>query len=84
MIITICATICGADNWEAIAEYGRTKVDWLKTFLELPHGIPTADTLIRVFARLNPEALQSCFMSWMQAVHQVTELSVGTEKGLNG
>jgi predicted transposase YbfD/YdcC len=72
VIITICGTICGADNWEAIAEYGRTEQDWLKTFLSLPNGIPSADTFIRVFARLNPEALQSCFMGWMEAVHQVT------------
>jgi predicted transposase YbfD/YdcC len=72
VIITICGTICGADNWEAIAEYGRTKKDWLKTFLELPNGIPSADTFIRVFARLKPEALQRCFMGWMEAVHQVT------------
>jgi DDE_Tnp_1-associated len=62
VIITICGTICGADNWEAIAEYGRTKEDWLKTFLVLPNGIPSADTFIRVFARLKPEALQSCFI----------------------
>ena len=40
LIITICATICGANDWEAIAEYGRTKQDWLKTWLELPSGIP--------------------------------------------
>jgi predicted transposase YbfD/YdcC len=73
VIITICATICGADNWEAVAEYGRTKEAWLKTFLALPNGIPSADTFIRVFARLKPEALQRCFMGWMEAVHQVTE-----------
>jgi DDE_Tnp_1-associated len=42
------------------------------TFLELPHGIPSADTFIRVFARLKPEALQCCFMGWMEAVHQAT------------
>jgi hypothetical protein len=73
LIDIVIITICGADNWEAIAEYGRTKDDWLKTFLALPNGIPSADTFIRVFARLSPEALQSCFIGWMQAVHQVTE-----------
>ncbi len=46
VIITICATICGADHWEAIAEYGRTKEDWLKTFSALLNGIPSADTFI--------------------------------------
>jgi len=72
IVITICATICGANNWEAVAAYGVAKYEWLKTFLALPNGIPSHDTFIRLFARLKPEELQSCFISWMQAVHQVT------------
>jgi predicted transposase YbfD/YdcC len=72
LIISICATICGANDWEAIAQYGRTKQEWLKTWLELPNGIPSADTFNRVFARLKPEELQKCFMGWMQAVQNVT------------
>ncbi len=72
IVITLCATICGANDWEAVAEYGRTKYEWLKTFLPLPHGIPDHDTFSRLFARLNPEELQGCFINWMQAVHQVT------------
>ena len=73
IVITICGTICGGDDWEAIAEYGRTKQDWLKTFLELPNGIPSPDTFSRLFARLKPEELQKSFIGWMEAVHQVTE-----------
>lgn len=42
--ITLCATICGANDWEAVAEYGRTKSEWLQTFLALPNGIPSHDT----------------------------------------
>lgn len=72
IVINICATICGANNWEAVAAYGITKYEWLKTFLALPNGIPSHDTLIRLFVRLKSEELQSCFISWMQAVHQVT------------
>ncbi len=72
IVITICATICGANNWEAVAAYGLAKEEWLKTILALPNGIPSHDTFIRLFARLNPKELQSCFISWMQAVHQVT------------
>ena len=73
LIITICATICGANDWEAIAQYGRTKQDWLTTWLELPNGIPSPDTFNRIFARLKPEELQKCFSGWMQAVQTVTE-----------
>jgi predicted transposase YbfD/YdcC len=73
IVITLCATICGANDWEAVAEYGRIKYEWLKKFLALPNGIPSHDTFSRLFARLNPEELQSCFMQWMQSVHQVTQ-----------
>jgi predicted transposase YbfD/YdcC len=72
IVITLCATICGANDWKAVAEYGRTKEEWLKKFLALPNGIPSHDTFARLFARLNPEELQLCFRQWMQAVHQVT------------
>jgi len=73
LIITICGTISGADNFAAIAEYGKEKEEWLKTFLELPNGIPSVDTFERIFARLKPEELQKCFISWMEAVHEVTD-----------
>jgi predicted transposase YbfD/YdcC len=73
LIITICAVICGADNFVEIAEYGKEKEEWLKTFLELANGIPSVDTFERLFARLKPEALQACFISWMKAVHECTD-----------
>ena len=53
LMIAVCGAICGADNWVAIAEFGRAKADWLKTFLALPNGIPSHDTFGRVFARLS-------------------------------
>ena len=73
LIITICATICGANDRSAIAQYGRTKQEWLKTWLELPNGIPSPDTFNRIFTRLKPEELQKCFIGWMQAVQTMTE-----------
>jgi predicted transposase YbfD/YdcC len=70
--ISICAVICNADGFEHIAEYGRAKQEWLKSFLELPHGIPSADTFERVFSMIDPEAFKSCFLEWIQAICQLT------------
>jgi predicted transposase YbfD/YdcC len=56
--LTICAVICGADTWVDIEEYGKAKEKWLKEFLELSNGIPSHDTIGRLFAALNPEVLQ--------------------------
>jgi len=71
--VAICAVICNADSFEHIAEYGRAKYDWLKGFLQLPHGIPSADTFERVFSRIDAEQFKSCFMEWVKAISQLTK-----------
>ena len=70
--IALCAIICGCDSWEEVEDFGEFKVDWLKTFLELPHGIPSHDTFGRVFARIDPVEFQASFSNWMKAIHQAT------------
>ena len=64
----MCGSICGADNWVAIAEFGRVKADWLKTFLALPNGIPSHDTFGRVFARVSPWLFPRLFSAWVQSL----------------
>jgi predicted transposase YbfD/YdcC len=72
IVIAICAVLCGADDWTEVELFGNAKLSWLRTFLELSNGIPSHDTFGRVFARLNPEQFQQCFLEWVQAVSQVT------------
>ena len=71
LVIAICAIIAGADNWEDVEEFGKARVEWFRTFLGLANGIPSHDTFTRVFARLNPEQFQACFLKWMRAVSEV-------------
>jgi predicted transposase YbfD/YdcC len=71
LVIAICAVIAGADNWEDVEEFGKARLEWFRTFLELPNGIPSHDTFTRVFARLDPEQFQACFLGWMNAVAEV-------------
>ena len=70
--LTICAVICGADTWVDIELYGQAKEAWLKGFLALPNGIPSHDTIARLFAALNPDTLQNCFLSWVRSVAQLS------------
>lgn len=72
VLITICAVICGAEDWGEVAEYGLAKQSWLASFLALPNGIPSHDTFNRLFARIDPTQLQQCFLNWVQAVYQIT------------
>jgi predicted transposase YbfD/YdcC len=73
VIIAICGVICGADTWVDIEEFGKAKIEWLRGFLELPNGIPSHDTFGRVFGRLDPEQFQRCFLSWVQALYEITQ-----------
>src|SRR5262249_24122881 len=65
LVIATCAVIAGADSWEEIAEYGRTKETFFRRFLELPNGVPSHDTFERVFAKLDPDAFADRFGRWM-------------------
>jgi predicted transposase YbfD/YdcC len=73
LTIALCAVICGADSWVAIELYGCTKYEWLKTFLELPNGVPSHDTFARVFAQLNPQQFQECFLNWIKSIQIMTD-----------
>jgi predicted transposase YbfD/YdcC len=73
VVLTVCAVISGCETWEDIEEYGEFKIDWLRRILELPNGIPSHDTIRRLFIRLDPEGLQRCFFSWVEAVREQTE-----------
>lgn len=68
LLIMLLAMICGADNAEEIEEYGECHEDWLRTFLRLPHGIPTQDTYLRVLAALEPSAFQERFQGWVSSL----------------
>jgi len=72
LVLSLLAIICGADSFVAIELYGQCQEEFLKTFLELPNGIPSHDTIGRIFAALNPKALQEAFRQWVANLAQVT------------
>ena len=72
IIIAICAVICGADTWAQIEEFGKTRVEWFESFLELPNGIPSHDTFGRIFSLISAKLFQACFQQWINEVFQIT------------
>ena len=73
IFIAICTVICGGEDFTDMELFGKAKEEWLRTVLELPHGIPSHDTFGRVFALLDPTAFGECFISFAAALHEVTK-----------
>jgi len=81
LVIAILAVICGTDSWVAIEGFGQAKQKWLQRILKLPNGIPCHDTFARVFARLDPEQFQQCFVDWARSL---ARLSAGEIIAIDG
>ncbi len=68
IIIAITAILCGMDTWNEIEDWANSKKDWLERFLELPGGIPSHDTINRVFQMMDPKKFHDAFFRWTGAV----------------
>ena len=68
IIIAVTAVLAGMDTWNEIADWASSKKQWLGTFLELPGGIPSHDTINRVFQMIEPEKFHDAFFRWASAV----------------
>jgi predicted transposase YbfD/YdcC len=75
VVLAICGVIAGCNDWQQIETFGDKREQWLKQFLSLPNGIPSHDTIERLFDRLNPTVFQACFREWMHALHETLGLS---------
>jgi predicted transposase YbfD/YdcC len=68
LVLTVLAVICGAESWESIEHYGNSKTEFLKTFLQLPNGIPSHDTIQRIFERIDPEQFRTGFVEFVSSI----------------
>lgn len=73
LLLVVSAVCSGAKGWEAIEDFGHSKIDWLRCFVPLANGIPSHDCIEYVMTRLSPVKFRDCFMSWTQAVKQEAE-----------
>jgi predicted transposase YbfD/YdcC len=72
VVIAVCAVICGADDFVAIAEFGRKKRQWLSRFLDLREGIPSHDRFNAILGAIKPDEFEKCLLSWITALHAIT------------
>lgn len=76
IMVAICGVIAGCDTWVDIEDFGHDREEWLRSFLELPNGIPSHDTFGRVFSLIDPKQFQTSFAEWVRSVVTVTNGSV--------
>lgn len=73
LFLTVVAVIGGAEGWEDIEDFGHCHLELLKKYADFSNGIPVHDTIARIISKVNPEALQQAFISWMQATEQLAQ-----------
>lgn len=81
LFITLAAVLCGAECWTQVEEFGKANQPWLKSFLDLPNGIPSHDTFGRVFAALDPDALEAVLQAF---VRDLAGDSAGKQVAIDG
>jgi predicted transposase YbfD/YdcC len=68
VLLVVSAVLCGADDWEQIADFGAEQQQWLRRYGEFRHGIPSHDTINRVISAIAPAELESCFKQWVNGL----------------
>ena len=77
LALGFCGVLCGCEDFVEIETFGRSKEDFFRRFLRLPHGIPSHDTFRRVFQAVCPQALQRCLVGWLQGLRQAARPAAG-------
>src|SRR5216683_6155583 len=65
IVMALCGAICGADGWDDLEMFAEMRAAFFGTFLNMPHGTPSADTFRRVFSALDPRAFEQAFRNWV-------------------
>ncbi len=68
LLLTLIAVLCGADSWVEIAKFGEKRRDFLRRFAPFENGTPSHDQLGDIFAVLDAEAFQTCFVDWASSL----------------
>ena len=60
-----------AESWNEMEDYALSKEDFLRSFLDLPNGIPSHDTFNRVFSNIDSDEFKRCFIQWVSTLAQL-------------
>lgn len=66
LAIAVLGCMCGCDHAEALEDWASKEEPWLRLYLDLPWGVPSQDTFLRVLAAMDPRAFRLAFLSWVR------------------
>jgi predicted transposase YbfD/YdcC len=84
LAIALMGFLCGYTDWVHLARWAKLREEWLKEFLDLPHGVPSHDTFSRIFRELNPEAVESFFHEALKLISSRLELQASQQIAIDG
>jgi len=73
LFLSISALVCGLNDWQSTVIFGKQKLEWLRKFFPYKNGIPSADTLERVFSAIDTEQFEKCFRNWVNDISKLTQ-----------
>lgn len=79
LAMSICATIGGAEGWEDIELFCKSKSAWLENLLQLENGVPSDDTFRRVISAIDPIHFQSCILEWLQSLQEWSQGQINVD-----
>lgn len=82
LVVTVCALVCGVDDFVGIEAWANERIDWLRRFLKLANGIPSHDTFGRLLGLLDKQAVEKSFRRWVGSV--LPALAEGTVVAIDG
>jgi len=76
LFLTVSAILCGAESWDDIEHFGKSKMSWLKKYRSFENGAPSHDTISRVIASVNPNILAHSFIGWVNELREKSERDI--------
>lgn len=76
LLVTLLAVICGAEGWSDVENYGKAKINYLRKYLDYVNGVPSDDTIRRLFRSINPDSFKTIFCEWVKSIANVVDAKV--------
>ena len=76
LFVTLCAVLCGADGWQDVEDFGKSKLPFLRQYFDFENGVPSDDTVRRFFRALDPTQFERLFRDWVSRIAQTVDAQV--------